>query len=455
MTPDVAVVGGGLAGITAALACADDGKSVTLLEGRPRLGGRTASFRRGPLEVDTGQHVFMRCCTSYLRLLDRLGVRDSVHLQGRLNVPVLQPGRRRPARIARIPGPAPLHIGPALARYALLSPARRLKLGRAALALRRVDPTDPDVDEQSFGTWLAQHGQDRVAIERLWDLITVATLNAPARDSSLALAATVFQLGLLTDAAAADLGWARIPLGALHADAADAALTAAGAHVRRGAKVTAIEPDGTGWALTLGGETLDAGVRLRCRDLILAVPPPATERLLPADAVALPAGWSDRLSSSPIVNVHVVYDRPVTSEPFLAAVDSPVQWVFDRTVPSGLDQGQYLAVSLSAARDEIRRPVADLADRIVPALAALLPAARGAHVEEVFVTREPTATFHPAPGTAALRPPPVTRRPGLYLAGSWTATGWPDTMESAVRSGEAAAAAVLRRASRSPAGVPA
>jgi hydroxysqualene dehydroxylase len=446
----VVVVGAGLAGITAALACADAGLSVTLIEARPRLGGRTSSFHRdcsvpgleSGFEVDTGQHVFLRCCVAYLTLLDRLGVADWVHLQARLDVPVLTPGASRPVRITRGRAPAPLHLGTTLARYRLLSPARRLRLARAALALRGVDPAAPETDDRSFGDWLIAHGQDTETIAALWDLITVATLNSPARHSSLALAATVFQLGLLTEAAAGDLGWSRIPLGRLHGEAAQARLAEAGATVRTGVKVSALTSRPADWELSL----VDAAPITAAR-LVLAVPPAAAERLLPAGALSWPDGWSDRLSSSPIVNVHVVYDRQVLGEPFLAAVGSPVQWVFDRSDSSGVRTGrpgaQYLAVSLSAARNMIGLPSKQVIDRIVPALAALLPAAGQAQVLEAFVTREPTATFAPSPGTARWRPPARTARPGLYLAGAWTATGWPDTMEGAVRSGNSAAKALL------------
>jgi squalene-associated FAD-dependent desaturase len=468
---DVIVVGGGLAGITAALACADAGRRVVLLESRPRLGGRTASFHRadrdgddgtdgtggtestGPgLDVDTGQHVFMRCCVAYRQLLGRLGVDRDVDLQARLDVPVVSgsstgaDGRLRSARIKRVNLPAPLQLGPALATYALLSPARRVKLLWAALALKGVDADSAAADGQSFAGWLRAHGQDAAAIEALWDLITVATLNAPAEDSSLALAATVFQVGLLTDRAAGDLGWSRVPLGRLHGDAAATAFAAAGVEVRPGAKVTGVEEvPGVGWRVRLGEQELTAA------RLVLAVPPPAAEALLPGGAVDLAAGWAGRLGSSPIVNVHVVYDRTVLDEPFLAAVDSPVQWMFDRTQASGLaarnasagTRHQYVAVSLSAAGDLVGRPAKSLLGEMLAALEALLPKARQATVIDAFVTREPTATFAPAPGTAADRPPARTRRPGLYLAGSWTATGWPDTMESAVRSGNAAAAALL------------
>jgi hydroxysqualene dehydroxylase len=445
---DVVVVGGGLAGLAAALAGADAGLRVTLVEGRPRLGGRTASFHRdspvpgleGGFEVDTGQHVFLRCCVAYLGLLARLGVSDQVELQPRLDVPVLTPGADRPVRITRGGLPAPLHLGPALARYRLLSLPRRLRLARAALALRGVDPARPETDNQSFGDWLTAHGQDGETIAALWDLITVATLNSPARDSSLALAATVFQLGLLTDAAAGDLGWSRIPLGRLHGQAAQARLAEAGVTVLVGAKVGALERRPGGWEVSLADSE-----PITARRVVLAVPPSAAERLLPPGASSMPEGWSDRLSSSPIVNVHVIYDRPVLAEPFLAGVGSPVQWVFDRTESSGIGRpgAQYLAVSLSAARDTIGLPSKQVIDRIVPGLAELLPGARQALVLDAFVTREPTATFAPSPGTARWRPPARTDLPGLYLAGAWTATGWPDTMEGAVRSGNSAATALL------------
>jgi len=178
---------------------------------------------------------------------------------------------------------------------------------------------------------------------------------------------------------------------------------------------------------------------------VLAVPHEAAARLMPPGALpdGTVAGWAG-LGASPIVNVHAIYDRPVTDLPFAAAVDSPVQWVFDRTRISGLHrsspaQQQYLAISLSAADEYVDVPAARLREQFVPALAELFPPARDAQVVEFFVTRERRATFRQAPGSARLRPQPGTRLPGLVLAGAWTATGWPDTMEGAVRSGLAAA----------------
>jgi hydroxysqualene dehydroxylase len=451
VTARTVVVGGGLAGLTAALACAERGSAVRLLERRPRLGGLTASFLRsgpaGDLWVDTGQHVFLRCCTAYRRLLERLGVADGVTMQDRLAIPVARPdkGRRAgpvTAELRRSRLPAPAHLAPTLARYRLLTPADRLRTVRAALALRRVDPDSPATDATSFGDWLASHGQNERTIAALWDLVGVATLNAPAARASLALAAMVFRTGLLEDATAGDVGWSRVPLSRLHGDAARRRLEQLGADVVTNARVTEVRRRGPGWAVTM-----QDGTEHLAEHVVLAVPPAAAEHLLPAGSLSLPAGWAARLGSSPIVNVHVVYDRRVLDRPFMAAVDSPVQWVFDRTEPACLSGGmsggaQYVAVSLSAAVDAVTQPSAALQERILTALAELLPGAASARVLDAFVTREPHATFDPAPGQAALRPPPTTAYPGLVLAGAWTDTGWPATMEGAVRSGLAAAAAL-------------
>jgi squalene-associated FAD-dependent desaturase len=438
MTDRVVVIGGGLAGITAALHCANAGAEVTLFESRPHLGGLTHSFSRGELRVDNGQHVFLRCCTSYRALLDRLGVADRVALQPRLAIPIRTPGTDEPVWLRRSALPAPLHLAASLLHYRPLSVLERVRFALAALALRRVDPAHPATDEQNFGSWLRRHGQSERAIAALWELVGVATLNSRADGASLSLAATVFQEGLLTDATAADIGWSRVPLRELHGDPASARLQEAGAQVRTGVTVRALEARAGGWQVITDGTRISADL------VILAVPPVAAEQLLPPDALPLPPGWSRRLGSSPIVNLHVVLDRPVLDEPFIAGVGTPVQWVFDRTSHSGLASGQYLAVSLSAADDYVDVPTAALREQFLPELAALLPGMRDAQVRDFFVTRERHATFRPAPGTAALRPPVVTACPGLFLAGAWTATGWPATMESAVRSGAAAAAAAAQ-----------
>ncbi|MFI1509129.1 hydroxysqualene dehydroxylase HpnE [Streptomyces sp. NPDC020597] len=434
------VVGGGLAGVTAALALADEGVRVTLLESRPRLGGLAFSFRRGELTVDNGQHVYLRCCTAYRWFLDRIGGSRLAPLQNRLDVPVVdvdKPEGRRLGRLRRDALPVPLHLGRSLAAYPHLSLAERAGVGRAALALQRLDLADPALDAQDFGSWLTAHGQSARAVEALWDLVGVATLNAVAGDCSLGLAAMVFKTGLLSEPGAADIGWAHVPLGELHDRLARKALDSAGVRTEVRARVTSLAPDDDGtWRVQVPGETL------RTDAVVLAVPQREAYDLLP-DGALHDAGRLLEIGTAPILNVHVVYDRKVLDAPFLAALGTPVQWVFDRTHASGLGQGQYLALSQSAAQDEIDEPVAALRERYLPELRRLLPGTRGAEVRDFFVTRERTATFAPAPGVGRLRPGARTEAPGLYLAGAWTATGWPATMESAVRSGVNAADAAL------------
>jgi squalene-associated FAD-dependent desaturase len=442
--PSVVVVGGGLAGITAAIRLADAGRRVTLLEAKPRLGGLTASFQRDGLAVDTGQHVFMRCCTAYRALLDRLGVTALTTLQPRLDIAVVLAADGRRGRIRRDPLPVlaglPLHLGRALASYSLLSPKARLAASRAALALRSVDRDDPATDERSFGDWLAEHGQSSDAIAALWDLVGVATLNAHAGQASLALAATVFQLGLLTDPGAADLGWSRVALQQLHGDAATRALSVAGVDVRLKTRVESLSSGPTGWVVAGPDGSLDAA------QVVVAAEPAATERLLPADSLDVSAGWAARLGEAPIVNVHAVFDRPVLADPFLACVGSPLQWLFDRTEASGLTEGQYVAASLSAADAVSDQPVAALRELLLPELHRVLPRSRDAQLRDFFVTREPHATFRQAPGSGRSRPATTTRHPGLVLAGAHTSTGWPATMEGAVRSGDEAARQLLSEA---------
>ena len=548
--PRVAVIGGGLAGITAAIALAEAGATVTLLEARPRLGGATCSFARDGLVVDTGQHIYLGCCTAYRGLLDKLSMTAHAPIQDRFDVTVLAPGSRT-GRLRRTALPGPLHMLPALGRYPFLSLAERASVSRPALAMRRVDPAAPGVDEQRFGDWLAARGQSDRARRVLWDLFTVSALNIAGDDASLSLAATVVKTGLLGKNNAADIGVPALPLGELHGDAGATLLTKLGAQVLIGAKVTAVDVDDTapagpgdpsrprfrvrlarlvdptdpaaaypnpaaassGAAVGSDPAAASSGPAARSSDtaateiladaVVLAVPHEAAARLMPPGALpdATVAGWAG-LGASPIVNVHVIYDRPVTDLPFAAAVDSPVQWVFDRTRISGLDRlsaparfapppapespqrdetgdslrssvvnpgshlaaagtdaadgaarPQYLAISLSAADEYVDLPAAALREQFAPALAELFPAAREAQVTEFFVTRERRATFRQAPGTARLRPGAGTELPGLVLAGAWTDTGWPDTMESAVRSG-LAAAIELRRTVLSGPGLP-
>jgi squalene-associated FAD-dependent desaturase len=451
----VLVVGGGLAGIVAALDCAAAGANVTLVEVRRRLGGAACSFERDGLRMDNGQHVFLRCCVAYRALLERLGSEHLTAVQPRLEIPVLKPGcrpvvlRRASPPLSGVPFgvlPAPLHLAGALARYPYLTFAERLGAARAALGLMRLRPDDRTLDELTFGEWLARHGQGPRAVAALWDLIALPTLNLPASQASLTLAAFVFRTGLLSGTDAGDIGFHRATLGETIGEPAERALREAGVEVRLGWRAerlaktaSGLEVHGRGARGEGAQPPLDV---LSAEATVLAVPHARAatllEPLLGESARAL-----RRLGSSPIVNLHVVYDRPVCDRPFAAGVGTPVQYVFDRTAAAGAPAGcQYLAVSLSGAEREMGISVDALRERYLPALRELLPRARSAKVELFVATREHAATFRAAPGVERLRPGPSTAVPGLVLAGAWTATGWPATLEGAVRSGHAAAEAV-------------
>ncbi len=429
----VVVVGGGLAGVSAALAVADGGGSVVLVERRPRLGGLTWSFRRNGLWFDNGQHVFLRCCTAYQDLLERIGSAGQVHLQRRLDIPVLAPGGVS-SSIARGPLPTPLHLARALAGYRHLSLADRARLVPAVLALRRLRPEDPALDRVSFGEWLSAHHQSERAVQNLWDLVVLPTVNLPAAEASLAMAVKVFRTGLLDAADAGDIGWSAVPLGVLHGDNAARALAGAGVETLTATTVREVQRAGDGWTVVTADDR-----HLRAEAVVVASPPETATALVPPGT--LPAALD--LGASPIVNVHLVFDRRVTDLPMAACVGSPVQYVFDHTAAAGLERGQCLTISLSAADAYLGRRPEDLVSTFAEALGEVFPICRRARLVDGVVTRERTATFRATPGSAALRPGARTATPGVFVAGAWCDTGWPATMEGAVRSGRAAAAAVL------------
>jgi hydroxysqualene dehydroxylase len=436
---DVVVVGGGLAGIAAALRAADAGARVTLVERRAKLGGLTWSFRRKGRWFDNGQHVFLRCCSAYRDLLERLGVTGLTTLQPRLRVPVLAPGAK-PAVISRNALPAPLHLAGALARYGHLSVAERVRLGWPALALKRLDLADPALDDVAFGAWLAAHGQSEQAIESLWNLIALPTLNVSADEASLALAAMVFRTGLLDRADAGDIGWSRVPLGELHGESAARALSAAGVEVLLASSVEHLDASGSGARrLAVAGRVIES------ETVIVTTAPEVASGLLGAGGI----GPVERLGASPIVNVHLVLDRRVTDLKMFACVRSPVQFVFDRTDsahfgdPEGPGEEQCLSISLSGADAEIGRRPEELIAGYLAALGDVLGEVRGARLLDGVVSRERAATFRATPGSAALRPIETTSLERVFVAGAWCRTGWPATMEGAVQSGNAAAAAAL------------
>jgi squalene-associated FAD-dependent desaturase len=443
----VLVLGGGLAGITAALDCAEAGANVTLVEVRRRLGGAAYSVLREGLEMDNGQHVFLRGCLAYRGLLRRLGSEHLTHVQPRLEIPVLKPGHET-FMLRRSSLPAPLHLAGALARYPHLTHAQRLGAARAALGLMRMDARTERLDQITLGEWLARHGQDAAAVAALWDLIALPTLNIPAAEASLALGVFVFRRGLLTSSGEGDIGFHVGTLQQIIGEPALATLRRAGVDVRMGWRAEHVRRGGSRLEVQGTGGREDAAPagteRLGADAVVMALPHARAAGILAPEQPLLAARVA-RLGASPIVNVHVVYDRTVCEHRFAAGVGTPVQYIFDRTAAGGAPAGcQYLAVSLSGAEREMKMGVPELRELYTSALQELLPRAREAKIESFLVTREHAATFRATPGVGALRPGPRTDMPGLVLAGAWTDTGWPATLESAVLSGHAAAAQVRR-----------
>ncbi|MXZ62668.1 MAG: FAD-dependent oxidoreductase [Chloroflexi bacterium] len=437
----VGIIGAGLAGLSAGLELADRGHEVELLERRPWAGGSTYSFSDDETgdEVDNGQHVFMQCTTAYVAFLERIGTLGLTHRQDWLHVPVFdEDGRRSDLGAANLP--LGLHLAPALLRYRHLTWRQKAQIVRAFLALRLMRRAErARLDGMTFEEWLRSHGQSPETIREFWDFLVIPTLNCRAEESSASQALFVIEEGFQRDPGAAALGVAGVGLSTLHVDPAVRAIEKRGGTLTTRAPIERIEvDDGRVAALVLrGGEqrSFDAYVS--------ALAPWRLRGLLP-DEVRGEGAFADLASFEPasILNVHLWFDRPVADFAFAAFIRSEVQWVFNRSRAGGEDETrrQHLVVSISAPGELFELNREALRDRLLPQLHHALPASREAKLAHYTVVKEPEATFVPAPGLR--RPGPRTPLANLYLAGAYTDTGWPATMESAVRSGLAAAAAV-------------
>ncbi|HZS13625.1 MAG TPA: hydroxysqualene dehydroxylase HpnE [Candidatus Dormibacteraeota bacterium] len=441
---DCIVVGGGVAGVAAAVAATDRGWRTLLLERGRVLGGMARSFPDDRLggEMDCGQHVLMTCCTEYRALLRRLGTAHLAPLQERLDVHVVDE-EGRSARLREVHMPPPLHLLPSLARLPWLSTADRAAVGLAVTRLRAARDLDA-LDSHTFAGWLgvAAHGPTRQA---MWDLVTVATCNLGAAEVSAGVGAFVMREGFLRSRAAA-VGVPRAGLSRLLEPAIDA-VGRGGGEVRLGVAVDSVLHDGAGAA----GVRTSSGHELRAPRVVVAGPAPLLARVAP-DVAAHPtlAGWQ-RITTSPILNLHLRFDRPVLDAPYLAVWNSPLQWLFSRSRLHGEPGPEETVVcSLSAATDLADLPAEEVRDRLLPHLHRAQPRSRDARLIGWRVTREREATAALRPGTGALRPGPATPVAGLAIAGAWTATGWPITMESAARSGPAAIDHLARTRRHSP-----
>jgi len=432
--PKVIVVGGGLAGMAAAVALQSAGARVTLLEARKNLGGRASSYEHPTTgeELDNCQHVLLGCCTNLLDFYDRLGVR---HLIGFHHTVHFLDATGRRYDLQRTVGlPAPLHLGPAMLRFSVLSWSERLELSRAMLALMRISSAERDaLGDMPFGRWLQEHGQSRSLVHKLYEPILIGALNDACERSSSRYAIQVLQESLLNHADGYVLGLPRCPLSQLYA-------TLPIDDLRLGTRVQGLQFSGS--AAT--GVMLQNGEVLRGDAVVLATNYHTIGKWISVELRARDRRFAmlDHLESMPILGAHLVFDRPVLRESHAALIDGPLQWLFRKDA-----DGCAVHDVISAAQDWVDRDRDECVQLFTDQLRQTLPMARGSHLIRSAIVVEKRATFVPSPGVDRWRPNQAADSAGianLFLAGDYTNTGWPATMEGAVRSGYLAAEAVLR-----------
>jgi len=423
----------------------DAGRQVTLIEKRPYLGGRAFSFtdRETGQEVDNGQHIFLGCCTYYIDFLKKLGTFRQAHLQSKMLIKVLSPGRIA-GQLSTAPLPKPLHLLPSFLTY------RHLGLKDKALALYALtrialtNRNNPALSTETFGHWLKKHHQTQRSIDNFWNIIVKPCVNDDVSNVTAAMAMMVFQEGMMKTRHGSSIGYSKVGLSALMGQAAQEYIRRYGGQLITGRAVLALQADNSG----IKGVELAGGETIRGDVYISALPFDDLAPLLPPELERAPYFASLRgLATAPIVNIHLWYDKQVMHEDFAAFVDSPLQWVFNKSSILGQNGagGQYITISLSGAFEYINQPKEVLQQTFVEAMAQAFPKAKLAKVERILVVKQEKATFRCLPGSERLRPKAETPIENLFLAGEWTDTGWPSTMESAVRSGVAAAQAVVSR----------
>jgi squalene-associated FAD-dependent desaturase len=431
----VTVIGGGLAGLAAAIALASRGFEVVILESRGRLGGRASSFRdvtSGQL-VDTCQHVVMGCCTNFAHFCRSVGT--DVLLQTQPCMYFMTPDRIV-SRFAADSLPAPFHLLRGFLGAHYLSLREKMRVARGLISMQRSSPdSDPPFDE-----WLRQHGQTQRTIARFWGPVLISALNELPERVGLRYARKVFVDGFLRHRRAFEMDLPRVPLGELYGERLLEKLKKLGIQLRlqTAAKCLEIENSRVTALVLRSDEKIESG------SFISAVPFDRLLDLLPAEVAERHPEFDNlrRLETSPITSIHIWYDRPVLDLPHVVLVDGIGQWVFNRG--EVLPGEHYLQVVVSAARQFRGLSQAEIEKQIIAELAARFPRASPDAVRRVRVITEHAATFSAVPGVDAWRPAQQTPIANLLLAGDWTKTDWPATMEGAVRSGYLAAEALLR-----------
>ena len=443
----IAVVGGGFAGLAAGVALADRGHEVVVLEAKRRLGGRAYSFRDAATGavVDNGQHAMMGCYAHTLAFLDRIGASDRVVRQRDLRVE-MHGAYRGGAAVAAVSAPAPLHVAGALLRYRHLTALERasaLAAGLRVLAMRR--RRDPFLARATVADLLAELGQSPNACRAFWNPVAVSTCNELPERAAAGPFVEVLARAFFGTRADAQFVFARVGLSDLYTGLAQERIASRGGRIETGAPASAIETD-AGRAASV---VLRDGRRIAVDACIVTAPPAAAHALLPRE-VATRSPWRDlpALGASPIVSVHLWYDRPVLGTDFAGLIGTTTQFAFDRTRMCGTTVeggGSQVSAVISAAHAEEGWDNERIASVVADDLRAVFPGARDARVLRSVVVKEKHATISCTPEAERLRPGAETPLDNLFLAGDWTATGLPPTIEGAVLSGDRAAALASAR----------
>jgi zeta-carotene desaturase len=433
----VAIIGGGLAGLAAGSALAEAGYQVELFERRPYLGGRASSYElpgTGEI-VDNCQHVLLGCCTNLIEFYRRLGVEQQIRWYDEIMF-ILPGGRSSTLKPGALP--PPFHAAPSFLDSPVLNLSDKLAIARAMMALV---PRLPSDEGENFLSWLLRHGQTQKAINRYWMPVLVSALNEDLDHISVRYAAQVFRESFLKSAAAGRMGVPSVPLSQLYETAAQY-IEARGGQVHIRTAVDSVSADADGVQLCVGGEDVRADYA------ILATPFGGVEKLLPdAPELASLREQLRNLTSSPITGIHLWFDREITSLEHAVLLERTIQWMFQKskilaTRRDSADSGSYLELVVSSSKTLVDKSRGEIIEMAVRELGEFFPAAREAKLTKATVIKEVHATFSPTPGCDAFRPSHGGPWPRLFLAGDWTATGWPSTMEGAVRSGYGAAEAL-------------
>ena len=443
------MIGGGLAGLACGVALAEAGWRVRLFEQKPFLGGRATSYVLPSGEhVDNCQHVTLGCCTNLADFYRRVGSTDKIKFFDRL-VFVDPQGRRGTMKAGILP--APFHMAGSFLTFAPLTMGDKLSIARAMLEILAAKGKTSDLNEAggiSMLEWLRRRRQTPGAIERFWRVVLVSALDEELEHTDARYGVDVFWKAFLLNSTGYRMGVPVVPLAELY-EGCKAAIEARGGEVNLRAPVRGLIAEGT----SISGVRFDGKREESADAYVFAVPHDTLSELMPESIKRAEASLRNlnKIKVAPITGVHFWFDRAVMDEPFVTLLDTTTQWIFNKTMLYGPLNGtghqeQYLQMVISASYDLMKKSRQEIIDLCLREVRKALPRAQAAQLMKATVIKEMAATFSPQPGVDRWRPKQDTKVPGLFLAGDWTATGWPATMEGAVRSGYLAAEAVLRAA---------